>query len=87
MTGDSAAAMRSGLELAQWTALDLWRAELGVGGGFKPTDIEALVAGERTASEADHDILATVLNDHFIDQGANHPVPYWRDLHAQDAQD
>ena len=80
MSAASAAAIRDGLGRLRWSTTDLWRAALGVGGAFSTGDVEALASGERDATRSEHDILASALNDHFLDWGGDHPVPYWRDL-------
>jgi hypothetical protein len=76
----SSTAIAAGLELAHWTSIDLWRAALGVGGALNPAAVADLAIGERPASQVEHDILATALNDHFTDEGRDHPVPYWSQL-------
>lgn len=76
----SSAALRRGLALAQWEPIDLWRAALGTGGHFTRHDIEALLDGGRAATPTEHDILASTLNDHFLDQDGGHSLRYWSEL-------
>ena len=76
----SSAALRAGLERAQWRSIDLWRATLGMGGDFTRHDIELFLNGKRSATRAEHDILASTFNDHFLDRNEDHPVRYWREL-------
>ena len=37
-------------------------------------------ADERTATPAEHDILAAALNDYFVGRGQNHPIAPWHQL-------
>jgi hypothetical protein len=80
MTAESAAVIRSGLDLAHWSLTDLWIASVGIGGAFTPDEIAHIADGTTDATSLQHDILATALNDHFTGQGNDHPVRYWDDL-------
>lgn len=80
MSVESTAAINAGLQHAHWSTTDLWFAALGVGGGLSRADIEQITDGRRDATSAEHDVLAAALNDHFVDEGGDHPVAYWRDL-------
>ena len=85
MSVESAAAISQGLRDAHWSAADLWFAALGVGAGLSPTDIERISDGRRDATPLEHDVLASALNDHFLDHGGERPVHYWRELQASTA--
>jgi hypothetical protein len=80
MSAESAATLQEGLALAHWTITDLWVASVGIGGSFARTDVEHITAGTRTATQAEHDILAAAVNDHLTEQGLDQPVDYWHDL-------
>jgi hypothetical protein len=58
---------------------DLW-----VGGALRLDDIGAIAAGDRPATPAEHDLMATAMNDHFVDHlaldGLDERVALWRDL-------
>jgi hypothetical protein len=82
MWDDSSAALAAGIELAEWTTLDLWVASVGFGGNLTHPDVDAIVRGERAATAHEHDVLTASLNDCFVGRGQDHPVPYWRDLGA-----
>ena len=82
MTTASATALQDGLDLAAWSNTDLWRAALGVGGAFSAGVVADLTSGARSPTGIEHDILAATLNDHFLDVGRDHPVPYWTQLNA-----
>jgi hypothetical protein len=80
MSNLSADAIRLGMQDARWNANDLWIAAVSIGGALTYRDVERIAMGERPASQAEHDILAAALNDHFVGAGLNHPVLYWREL-------
>ena len=54
---------------------DLWIAYFALGGTAQPNVLRAYLGGS-TAHAIDFDVLAQAINERFIDQGANHPVPY-----------
>ena len=81
MSVESATAIRTGLELAQWNVTDLWVASIGIGGSFAQAEVEHIADGSRDATQIEHDILAAALNEHLPHRGAGHPVRYWDDLH------
>jgi hypothetical protein len=80
MQDASTAAIQLGLRLTHWNISDLWVAATGIGGSFSHRDVDAIAAGRQAATPTQHDILATALNEHMLDQGGNHPVRYWQDL-------
>lgn len=66
-----AARLRLGLTLHQ-----LWLGYLAVGGDGSLVDVRGWLADAPVAPAGDHDLLAQALNEGFLDQGLNHPVPY-----------
>jgi hypothetical protein len=78
--GESTLALQRGLRDTGWTISQLWIAVVGIGGGFHHRDIEDIAAGQRQATPAEHDFLASALNEYFVDHGGNHPVALWCDL-------
>lgn len=72
--------LRDGLDRAHWGRVDLWRAALGMGGSFNPDDIDDILAERHPTTAQEHDVLASALNDHFVEVGEDHPVLYWREL-------
>jgi hypothetical protein len=76
----SAAAINAGRLEAGWTITQLWFAAIGIGGEFSRGDVERIGEDRQDATQLQHDILASALNDHFVGLGQNHPVSYWRDL-------
>jgi hypothetical protein len=77
---NSTAALQRGFRLSGWTINDLWLAAMGVGGELRWRDISDITAGTRPATPTEHDVVATALNDYFVDQGDTHPVVLWDDL-------
>jgi hypothetical protein len=76
----SSTTLGAGMDHAGWHAVDLWRAAIAIGGDFSRGDVDALLDGTRLATGAEHDILASTLNDHFVGHDEDHPILYWRDL-------
>jgi hypothetical protein len=77
---DAVGYLHDALELAGWTATDLWIGVLSVGSGFSRADIDDLLSGTRPLSEQVYNLLAAALNDHFIDLGLDHPMRYADEL-------
>jgi hypothetical protein len=77
---DSTAALQQGFRLSGWTINELWVAAMGVGGQLRWRDISDITTGTRPATPSEHNIVATALNDHFVDQDHDHPIALWNDL-------
>lgn len=58
---------------------DLWIAYFGLGGAKEPEALRAYLAG-RGDGEMDANVVAQAINERFIDQGGDHPVPYGDDF-------
>jgi hypothetical protein len=58
---------------------DLWIAYFALGGASRPRDVRTYLGGGAVES-IDYDVLAQALNERFLDQGGNHPVPYQDEL-------
>ena len=58
------------------TSLDLWYAYFAVGGDLPYDTMLAYLAGSTSAKRREHNRLALVLNERFLDLGADFPVPY-----------
>ena len=76
----SSDALAGGTARAGWQAVDLWRAALAVGGDLSRQDVEAFLDGTRLATAAQHDILASTLNDQFLEQGGDPSIDDGRDV-------
>jgi hypothetical protein len=77
---DAVGYLHDALELARWTATDLWIGVLSMGGGFSRADIDDLLSGASPLSEQVYNLLAAALNDRFVDLGLDHPVRYADEL-------
>lgn len=69
-----AARMQAGMSFR-----DLWIAYLSLGGTAHPDALRAYLGGG-TVPSVNYDVLAQALNERFLDQGADHPVPYRDEL-------
>ena len=78
----STSELQRGFRRTGWTVDDLWVAAVGVGGSLDHVDIAGITSGRRAATPLEHDVLATALNDFFVDRGQDHPVTIWSDLPA-----
>ncbi len=58
---------------------ELWVAYFALGGTASPDIVRSYLAGSETQS-MDYDVLAQAINEKFVDEGGNHPVPYREDL-------
>jgi hypothetical protein len=58
---------------------ELWLAYMALGGNASPDVMRAYLQGTSTGPVG-YDILAHALNEKFVDQGSNHPVPYQDEL-------
>lgn len=54
----------------------LWLRYLAVGGLAGPVELEAYLAEALEIDRHEHDRVAAALNDHFVERGQDHPVPY-----------
>jgi hypothetical protein len=57
----------------------LWIAYYALGGWAPPEVVRAFLGGS-SAAVIDYDVLAQAINERFLDQGGDHPVPYREDL-------
>jgi hypothetical protein len=62
---------RSGLTLAE-----LWLGYIAIGGTASRAEVEAYVHGAGCPDSYEYNMIAQVLNEHFIDRGEDHPVRY-----------
>jgi hypothetical protein len=58
------------------THAELWMRYFELGGMRTALEVEAFLYGALEPTSHDHDLLAHALNEHFVEQGGNHPVPY-----------
>jgi hypothetical protein len=79
---DTAAYLNDGLELAGWTAVDLWLAAYALGGDLDFPEIEGAIVGLRPPGAHDYDALVLAFNERFLDRGLDRPMLYWDELPA-----
>lgn len=77
---ESVSSLRAGLAMSRMQLPELWAAYVGLGGSLSMEELAAGLRGTRVLSAHDHDVVAQALNDHFIERGQDHPVPYSEDL-------
>ena len=58
---------------------DLWIGYFALGGEVDPETVRSYLGGTNL-SRMDYDVLAAVINEHFVDHGDDHPVPYYEEL-------
>jgi hypothetical protein len=76
----SVSALRSGLALSGLSYDEAWAAYIGMGGTLPSAELSRALRGRRQLSAFDHNVLASALNDHLLDAGLSHPVPYFEEL-------
>ena len=77
---ESVMVLRTGLALSGISIPTLWGSYLGVGGTMSLDHLLDTLRGTQEVSDHEHDMVAQALNDHFLDQGLNHPVAYADEL-------
>jgi predicted DNA-binding ribbon-helix-helix protein len=55
---------------------ELWLRYFELGGMSTALELEAFLYGALQPSAHDHNVIAHALNERFVEQGGNHPVPY-----------
>ena len=58
---------------------ELWIAYFTLGGIAGPDEVRSYLGGAGV-SPREYDLLATAINEHFVERGDDHPVPYHEDL-------
>jgi hypothetical protein len=76
----SVSALRAGLALSELSFNELCIGYLTMGGCLGPAQLRDALDGQATLSPFDHDMVAVVLNEHFLARGLDHPVPYFDQL-------
>ncbi len=69
---------RSGMTMEQ-----AWLRLVSVGGDLGVLELEAYILGVLSPDAYHHDLIAQAINEHFIDDGGDHPVGYFAD-HAEE---
>jgi len=68
--------LEAGLARSGLTYQELWWRQVAVGGDASPLELEAYLLGLLAIDPHQHDVIAQALNEHFLDCGEDHPVPY-----------
>jgi hypothetical protein len=55
---------------------DLWLRHFELGGMSSGFELETFLYGLMVPTPHDHDVIATALNERFVELGGNHPVAY-----------
>ncbi len=71
-----ASALESARQHLGLSVSDLWFRCLGLGGLLSVAELTSALAGRRTLPPREFDIVAQALNERFMEDGADHPVPY-----------
>ena len=58
---------------------DLWLAYFALGGAVQPEGMRAYLNGSHVGP-FDYDVLAQAINERYLEDGLDHPVPYLDDL-------
>ncbi len=58
----------------------LWLRYFELGGMSTGFELETYLYGISVPSAHDHDVIASALNERFVEMGGNHPVPYSEDV-------
>ncbi len=55
---------------------EIWTRQAVFGGTAGRLEVEAYVLGLLDPDPHQHDLIAQAINEHFLEQGGNHPVAY-----------
>ena len=58
----------------------LWKRYFGLGGNATPEETARYLDGEAALPRVEHDMLTHAVNEEFMDEGMDHPIPYSEDL-------
>jgi hypothetical protein len=68
--------LEGGMEMSGMDYGQLWMRHISVGGDLDRLEVEAYVLGVLQPDAYRHNVLAQAINEHFMDQGGDHPVAY-----------
>ena len=72
----SLSGIAEGARVLGMSARSLWIGYYGLGGNGSADDVDGWLSGDVAVPDRDYDLMVQVLNDEFIGQGLDHPVPY-----------
>jgi hypothetical protein len=76
MTDPHDLSLQDGAALSGMDPSELWLRQIAVGGTAGDLEVEAYVLGILQPDAHQHNIIAQAINEHFMDQGGDHPVAY-----------
>jgi hypothetical protein len=68
--------LSDGWDLSGLTLTELWLRYLAIGGSASRVGLRAYARGLARPDSHQHNIIAQAINEHFIEQGEDHPVSY-----------
>ena len=71
--------LSAGMTRSGMTYYELWLRQVSLGGVAGALEVEAYILGLLAPDRYQHDVLAQAINEHFIDEGGDHPVGYSSD--------
>lgn len=76
MTAEPGAVLEAARVQAGMAIIDVWLAYFALGGMEPLAGVTSILMGRVQPSDADYNMLAQGINEHFMDSGRDHPVPY-----------
>ena len=55
---------------------ELWLRYFALGGMSTPVELEAYLLGALRPTTYDHNLVVHAINEHHVERGGDHPVPY-----------
>jgi hypothetical protein len=83
MAAPRAVAVEAARKMLNMPLAQLWIEYVGLGGTLLPVEVQFFLTGGRRIGDHDHDMLVQALNEHFLEQGENHPLAYADELGEQ----
>jgi hypothetical protein len=74
------ATLRAAIAHAEMSFPALWAGYFALGGMANPDELRLIIDGTDVPSHYDYDLIAQTINEAFLDQGGDHPVPYADDI-------
>jgi hypothetical protein len=69
--------VESARQLAGLSVQDLWYTYIAYGGMASVVGLSRMLSGVEPMTRLEHDVIAQVINERFLELGGDHPVPYW----------
>jgi hypothetical protein len=75
--------LHAGMSASGMDYHELWLRHLAVSGDATEFELEAYLLGLLRPDPFQYNLIAQAINEHFVDQGQNHPVGYWDPANTQ----